>query len=251
MGLGTMRYESDRLDQPVLEVYLLGRIGYDDALRLQRRLVYEVSGSGGQSAALVLCEHHPIISVGRLGSRAHIDCDDAELTARQLAIRWVNRGGGCMLHVPGQLAIYPIWPLKPQRIDLSGYLERLEQCLLHVLADFDISLATKPDHSGLWTMNGQIASIGVSISRWVSYFGMTLNVSGIRNQFRILHPEGNGALRATTMEAERQRPAPMAKVRECMVSKFVEAFQPVRYNLFTNHPMLGTVGRPRIYARSS
>jgi lipoate-protein ligase B len=77
---------------------------------------------------------------------------------------------------------------------------------------------------------------------------MTLNVSGVRNQFRILHPDGNGGLRATTMESERQRPAPMAKVRECLVGKFVECFQPARYNLFTQHPMLSAPARPRIYA---
>jgi lipoyl(octanoyl) transferase len=241
----------DRLDGPVLDVYLLGLHSYEDALRLQRRLVYDVSGSAGQTAALVLCEHYPIISVGRLGSRAHIECDDAELRARRLAVRWVNRGGGCMLHMPGQLAVYPIWPFQPRRLDIRGYLTRLENCLLRVLEGFDIRGDARPDHSGIWTSAGQIASIGVSVSRWVSYFGMTLNVSGVRDQFRILHPDGNGSMRATTMEAVRQRPAPMAKVRELMISCFVEQFQPARYNIFTQHPLLADTGRERFYARSS
>jgi lipoyl(octanoyl) transferase len=245
---GDMRLEIDRLDGPVLEVYLLGLLNYGDALRLQRRLVYDVSGSHGQSAALVLCEHHPIITVGRLGSRAHIDCDDAELTARRIAIRWVNRGGGCMLHMPGQLAVYPIWPFPTGTIDFRSYLVRLEGVLLRVLRDFDIRAFGSPDHSGIWTATGQIASIGVSVSRWVSYFGLTLNVTGVREQFRILHPDGNGSLRGTTMEAERQRPAPMAKVREAVVTRFVEYFEPARHHLFTQHPMLQTVGRSRIYA---
>jgi lipoyl(octanoyl) transferase len=242
--------DNDRLDGPVLDVYLLGLLRYEDALRLQRRLVYEVSGSGGQAAALVLCEHHPIISVGRSGSRSHIDCDDGELRARRLAVRWVNRGGGCMLHIPGQLAVYPIWPFHPHRLDFCAYMDRLEHCLLRVLDEFDIRGFTRPGHPGIWTCAGQIASIGISVSRWVSYFGMTLNVSGVRDQFRILHPEGNGSLHATTMEAVRQRPAPMAKVRECMVSQFVESFQPARYNLYTQHTMLGSAERSRIYARS-
>lgn len=245
-----MRQESDNLDAPVLDVYLLGLLRYDDALRLQRRLVYEVSGSNCQSAALILCEHYPAISVGRLGSRSHIECDDVELRERRLPVRWVNRGGGCMLHVPGQLAVYPIWPFAPQHVDLNDYVERLESCVLRVLRDFDIRASVRGDHCGISTQTGQIASIGVSVSRWVSYFGMTLNVSGMRNQFRILHPEGNGSLRATTMEAERQRPAPMAKVRECVLTKFVEQFQPARYNLYTHHPMLRPKGRPRTYASS-
>src|SRR5947209_15502199 len=93
---------------PVLEVYLLGLVDYEDALRLQRRLVYEVGGANGDLAALVLCEHPPTISVGRRGSRAHIECDDEELASRNIRVRWVNRGGGCYLHVPGQLVVYPI-----------------------------------------------------------------------------------------------------------------------------------------------
>ena len=35
----------------------------------------------------------------------------AELAQRQLAIRYIGRGGGAILHAPGQLAIYPIVPL--------------------------------------------------------------------------------------------------------------------------------------------
>ncbi len=240
----------DKLDGPVLEVYLLGLLDYETALRFQRRLVYEVSGSRGQLAALVLCEHRPIITVGRLGSRSHIECDDEQLADRGLAIRWVNRGGGCNLHFPGQLVVYPIWPLQPRSPDISEYLRRLEHCLLAVLHEFDVRSDVRADQSGIWTPAGQIASIGVSVSRWVSYHGMTLNVSGVKDQFRILHPEGNGCLRATTMEAERQRPAPMAKVRECLVSKFIETFQPACYNLYTQHPMLSNPGRSRVYARS-
>ena len=57
-------------DSP-LQVYLLGTVDFDALLRLQRRLHYEISGDRGQ-AALILCEHPPLITVGRHGSRAHI-----------------------------------------------------------------------------------------------------------------------------------------------------------------------------------
>ena len=241
---------NDNLDGPVLEVYLLGLIDYEDGLRLQRRLVYEVSGSRGQLAGLILCEHPPTITVGRLGSRAHIECDDEELAARGLTVRWINRGGGCNLHVPGQLIAYPVWPVDSQDLGIAQYLARLESCLVGVLREFDIRGTVRPDHSGIWTSAGQIASIGVSVSRWVSYHGMTLNVAGAKDQFRIIHPEGNGQLRATTLEAERLRPAPMAKVRECLIHQFVATFQPARYDLYTHHPMLTRQGRSRVYAKT-
>src|SRR5437588_11512158 len=93
--------------EPSLQVYLLGTVDFEDMLQCQRRLVYEVSGDRSR-AALLLCEHPPLISVGREGSREHIRFEPKDLAAREWPVRWVNRGGGCLLHLPGQLAVYPI-----------------------------------------------------------------------------------------------------------------------------------------------
>src|SRR5262249_32813732 len=99
-----------RAADTTLQVYLLGTVEFDAALAPQRRLVSE--GAGDRSrGALVLGEHPPLITVGRRGSRAHIHAEPGELRARQWGVRWVNRGGGCLLHLPGQLAVYPVLSL--------------------------------------------------------------------------------------------------------------------------------------------
>ena len=108
----------------VLQVYLQGAVGFDAALAFQRRQVYQTS-SAPSVASLLLCEHPPLITVGREGSRAHILYEPAELQARQWHIRWVNRGGGCILHLPGQLAIYSVLALNMQS-RLPQYLQRLQ-----------------------------------------------------------------------------------------------------------------------------
>src|SRR6516165_4470029 len=117
------------------QVYLLGTVDFETALALQRRLVYEVAGDRAR-AALVLCEHPPLITVGRQGSRAHLLCDPDELRARQWSVRWVNRGGGCLLHAPGQLAIYPVLALDRLRLSIPDYLDRLHAALVALAADF-------------------------------------------------------------------------------------------------------------------
>src|SRR5205823_4765765 len=90
----------------VLNAYLLGTVPFEMALRLQRHLVYRVSGDRGQGC-VVLCEHPPLLTVGRQGNLAGLRCDPEELRRRGWAVRWVNRGGGCLLHAPGQLAVHP------------------------------------------------------------------------------------------------------------------------------------------------
>src|SRR6187402_876731 len=106
---------------PPLEVYLLGLVDFEDVQQLQRRLVYDLGERGG--GTLVLCEHPPTITVGRLGSRAHIRADDEELRERGIRVHWVNRGGGCVLHLPGQLVAYLALPLEPLGLNLQGYVE--------------------------------------------------------------------------------------------------------------------------------
>src|SRR5260370_23989127 len=83
-----------------LQVYLLGPVDFEAALALQRLLVYQVAGDRS-CAALLLCEHPPLITVGREGSRAHVLCEAEELRARRWPVRWVNRGGGRPPPPPG------------------------------------------------------------------------------------------------------------------------------------------------------
>src|SRR3954470_22692141 len=108
---------------PPLEVYMLGVVDFDEVQRLQRRLVYDLGERGG--AALVLCEHPPTISVGRSGSRLHIGPDDDALRSLGVKVHWVNRGGGCVLHLPGQLSAYVAVSLTRLGLDVQGYLDGL------------------------------------------------------------------------------------------------------------------------------
>lgn len=87
-----------------LEAHLLGQIDFDTALALQQHLVYEAGGRRDESITLLVCEHPPIITIGRGGSRSQLRATTAELTSRQLEVRFVSRGGGAIVHAPGN------WP---------------------------------------------------------------------------------------------------------------------------------------------
>src|SRR5262245_757277 len=112
-----------------LRAYLLGSTDFDAALQLQHALVSQVAGEH-RAAALVLCEHPPLITVGREGSPLDIRCGPEELRARRWRVRWVNRGGGTMLHLPGQLAVYPVIPLERQKLGVEAYVRRLQEVIV-------------------------------------------------------------------------------------------------------------------------
>jgi lipoyl(octanoyl) transferase len=220
----------------VLQAYLLGAVDFDAALALQRRLIYEVRGDRGR-AALILCEHPPLITVGRQGSAAHVLAEPRDLAARQWRVRWVNRGGGSLLHVPGQLAVYPILPLDRLGLNLQTYLDSLHRVLRDVLADFSVDAEVQPGRPGVWAGGRLVAGVGVAVRDWVSYYGAYLNINPALEPFRLVRCDAQGPM--TSLERQRRGPVRPALVRERLLEHFCTRFPFARVSLFSDHPALG------------
>lgn len=208
-----------------MSAYLLGEVAVQEILAAQRRLIFELEESG--DVALLLCEHRPAITIGRTGSRSHIVPDDEELKSEGLTPQWVGRGGGCWLHAPGQLAGYLIGSMSSLANSADDFLCRLEQALSQVLADFEVSVQTTLDHSGLFVAEKRIAALGVCVVRDMVHYGFLLNVGPYLRPFDLLEEPGRDQyrmLRQTSMEAVRVRPVPPARLRSRLIEEFREVF---------------------------
>jgi lipoyl(octanoyl) transferase len=223
--------------EAVLQAYLLGAVEFEAALALQRRMVYTVTGDREQSF-LVLCEHHPLITVGRQGSRTHIRFDPDELRTRGWPVRWVNRGGGCLLHLPGQLAIYPVVALDRLGLGLQAYLDRLQQVVLAVLDDFGVRGQTRPERPGVWVGGRLIAEVGVAVRAWVSYYGIALNINPDLELFRQVHTGRRHDGPMTSLVRERRGPLRPALVRQQLLDHFAARFAFAQVLPFSDHPSL-------------
>ena len=186
---------------------MLGLVDFDELQKLQRRLVYELGDGEDRGAILILCEHPPTISVGRSGSRAHIAADDQTLSGMGIRTHYVNRGGGCVLHLPGQLAAYLLLPLSARGLTLQAYIDRLQSAVVGVLAEFDLAGATRDDLPGIFSGPARIATVGIAVNRWIAYHGVTLNVGPYLELFELIEEPGVGRIpvRQTSMESRRQR----------------------------------------------
>ena len=220
-----------------LEVYLLGSVGFEAALALQKRLVYEVAGDRSR-AALVVCEHPPTITVGREGSWAHIRFDPAELRARRWPICWLNRGGGCLLHLPGQLVAYPVLPLDRLGLGVQAYIDRLQLAAADVLADFSVAGQVHRGHPGVWAGGRLLAGVGVAIRHWVSYHGLYFNIAPDLEPFRRLRTSRLADLPMTSLARERRGSPNPALVRQRFLEYFAARFAFTRTSLFFDHPSL-------------
>ncbi len=221
----------------VLQAYLLGTVEFEAALAFQRRLVYQVSGERA-SSFLLCCEHPPLVTVGRQGSRAHILFEPEELRARQWPVRWVNRGGGCLLHLPGQLALYPVLALDRLGLGLRDYLDRLQDVVVAVLDDFGVRGQTRPGQPGVWVGPRPIAAVGVAVRDWVAYYGIALNVNPPLDLYRRVLWGGVREAPMTSLARERRGPLRPALVRERFLDHFAARFPFTRVALFSDHPSL-------------
>ena len=194
---------------PPLEVYMLGLVDFEEVQQLQRRLVYDLGERGG--ASLVLCEHPPTISVGRSGSRAHILADDDELRGLGVKVHWVNRGGGCVLHVPGPARRVLCAAAGAARARSSALRRRLHAAILGVLDEFDLQRRPAARAPGrLPRARRGSPRVGVAVNRWIAYHGLTLNVGPFLEPFgRSLDEPGIGTGRRSARrrwKSRRQRP---------------------------------------------
>ena len=107
----------------------LGRVGYDEAHALQRRILADRIAGRGRDTLLTL-EHDPVMTLGRNADRSHLLLAESEYAARGIAVRQVERGGEVTYHGPGHLVMYPIVALRQGGITLRAHIRALEAALV-------------------------------------------------------------------------------------------------------------------------
>ncbi len=217
-----------------LQAYLLGAVDFESALLLQRRLHYDVTGNRDR-AALVVCEHPPLITVGRHGSHKHLRAGTDDFVG---PTRWVPRGGCCWLHLPGQIALYAILPLDRLGLTIPTYLQRLGTVLVRVLDDFSVHQGTHLADAGVCVGPRPVGTLGIAVRDQVTLFGACFNLCPDLERYRGIrcHPAATEPM--TSLERERRGPVRPSLVRERLVDHFAEVFGFARVLPFSDHVLL-------------
>ncbi|MCU0615721.1 MAG: lipoyl(octanoyl) transferase LipB [Gemmatimonadaceae bacterium] len=188
---GSDAQDGDRL----LLVHDLGVVAYDDAWAYQREMARRRVAGEVAHDVLILCEHPPVITVGRRTKPGHLLASEDVLRDRGIALREVERGGDITVHEPGQLVAYPIVDLKRHRQDLHWYLRQLEAAIIETSAALGVSGTRRAGLTGVWCgddLGGwrKLASIGVHARDWVTWHGLALNVINSLETFQHVVPCG-------------------------------------------------------------
>ncbi|HEY3789842.1 MAG TPA: hypothetical protein VGL71_13350 [Urbifossiella sp.] len=230
---------------PDLRTYLLGRVEFNALIRSQERLAYEVAG--GNFGALIVCDHPTGITIGREGSRLHVRPDPEELREREWPLHWVSRGGGAMLHLPGQIACYPILPLDRLNLTPAAFLETVQQLIMDLLKKYELPGEIDREQPGIRVRGRRIAHVGFAIRNWVSRFGIVLNVDPDLELFYNIHCDGDPSP-MTSLQRETTSRIRIAEVRQRLAAMMAERFGFDRISPF--HHLPGHPARSKHHAAS-
>jgi lipoyl(octanoyl) transferase len=139
----------------MIEYLYLGRVDYDEGLRLQAEIA-RLRFEGRVENVLLLLEHPPVLTLGRNAHRAHVLASEELLARRGVTLREIDRGGDVTYHGPGQLVGYPIFDLRSLRNPSGGrmgpvdFVRRMEEALIRLCAGFGVRAGRIPGLTGVW-----------------------------------------------------------------------------------------------------
>ena len=117
---------------------------------------------------LMILEHPPTYTGGR---------KTLEESVQGVDVIKVDRGGDVTYHGPGQLVIYPIFPVGPEKPDVRRFVKEIEETIISALRDLGF-VPFVGDEPGIWIsgpLEQKVCSIGMAIDHGVSYHGVSIN----------------------------------------------------------------------------
>jgi len=172
-----------------LRIIDCGLAGCRETLQLQHELRQKRRADEIANTVLIV-EHPAVITLGARRGANKLLIERENLLAKNIDVVDIRRGGGSTAHNPGQLVFYPILNLRSLGLGVSEYVRQLEQMGAELLKQLRVNSRPRKGLVGLWVADRKIASIGVRVSKGISYHGMAINIQNDLSIFEHIVPCG-------------------------------------------------------------
>ncbi|WP_244488983.1 lipoyl(octanoyl) transferase LipB [Devosia sp. Root635] len=166
-----------RIDrQPVQWIISADPVPYPLALETMRARAAAIA-AGEAEEAIWLLEHPPLYTAGTSAL-------PEDLLSDRFPVYDAGRGGQYTYHGPGQRVAYVMLDLTRRGRDIRCLVKGLEGWVIDTLAAHNIVGERREGRIGVWVRRpdkgaqkeDKIAAIGVRVSKWVTFHGISLNI---------------------------------------------------------------------------
>ena len=161
-------------------------VEYDFAVSEMKKRVLDIKNNSA-CEMIWLLEHNSIFTAG---TSAKLE----DLKNSNVNFQHTGRGGQWTWHGPGQRVVYLMLNLKNRSQDVKAYVYALEELIILTLKDFYINGIRINGQPGVWIKNNneynKIASLGIRISNWITFHGISINVNPNLDEFNNIVPCG-------------------------------------------------------------
>jgi lipoyl(octanoyl) transferase len=169
----------------------LGLVPYEPTWRAMQRFTDDRKPETRDEIWFV--EHPPVFTLGLNASREHV------LSAGDIPVIQIDRGGQVTYHGPGQLVVYALIDLKRAGLGVRDLVSALEASVINYAREFGIHAECRRAAPGVYVAGRKLASLGIRIRRGASYHGLALNINMDLEPFGRIHPCGHADLQMTQL----------------------------------------------------
>ncbi len=140
-----------------------------------------------------IVQHPPVFTLGKNVKREHL------LNPGEIPVVESDRGGQVTYHGPGQIVVYVLLDLNRLNIGVRELVIRIEQAVISLLSEYNISAIARRDAPGVYVSNRKIAALGLRVRRGRCFHGLALNVDMDLEPFSRINPCGYEGLEVTQL----------------------------------------------------
>jgi lipoyl(octanoyl) transferase len=199
-------------------------VDYDVALaHMEARAAAVAVGDAREQVWLL--EHPPLYTAGTSANPADL------VDPGRFPVFDAGRGGQYTYHGPGQRVGYLMLDLRRRGRDVRCFVSGVEQLVIDTLAEFGVISERRAGRIGVWVVKpdgteAKIAAIGIRIRRWVSFHGLSINVTPDLSHFSGIVPCGITDYGVTSL-ADLGVDVSMSDLDAALARNFVRLFGPV------------------------
>ncbi len=191
----------------------LGQQDYEPIWRKMQQFTDQRDASTQDEVWLV--EHPPVFTLGMNGKPEHL------LSPGAIPVIKIDRGGQVTYHGPGQLVAYLLIDIKRRKLGIRAMVEKIEQAIIELLADYQIEARGRRDAPGVYVGNSKIAALGLRVRRGCTYHGLALNVNMDLDPFQRINPCGHKGMQVT-QTSELGGPSDIAAIAPSLCQKLAQ-----------------------------